>query len=140
MAWTDLVREQLQRMEGTKQFPYLDTVGKTTIGCGRNLTDKGLSIAEIDLLLTHDIADAEEDVRHLLSDAVFDALTNPRKAVLVNMAFNLGYKRLAKFSHMLLAVKRGDYREAAVQMRKSIWATQVKGRAEELACLMEQGR
>ena len=139
MAWTDLVREQLQRMEGTKQHPYLDTVGKTTIGCGRNLTDKGLSEAEIDLLLAHDIADAEEDARHLLSDAVFGALTDTRKAVLVNMAFNLGYKRLAKFSHMLLAVKAGDYRRAAAAMLDSKWATQVGARAQELSRLMERG-
>lgn len=138
-GWKDMVREQLARHEGVKRFAYTDTVGKTTVGCGRNLTDKGLSPSEIELLLTNDMADAEEDARRLVTDAGFEALTDTRKAVIVNMAFNLGYARLSRFRAMLGALKAGQYLAAAREMRNSAWATQVKGRAEELAGLMEKG-
>lgn len=139
MTWKDTVREQLKRHEGVKRFSYLDTVGKTTVGCGRNLTDKGLSPVEIDLLLANDIFDAEDDARRLLSDSIFDALSDTRKTVMVNMAFNLGYARLSRFSKMLSALKVGRYTDAAQEMRESAWYTQVKARAEELACLMDSG-
>lgn len=138
-GWKDIVREQLKRHEGTKKFPYVDTAGKTTVGVGHNLTDKGLSPSEIDLLLTNDIADAEDDARRLLSDAIFDALTETRRAVIVNMAFNLGYARLSRFTKMLGAIKDHRNRDAAREMRESAWATQVKGRAAELADLWERG-
>ena len=137
--WKDTVRDQLKRMEGVKRFAYMDTVGKITAGTGRNLTDKGLSPAEIDLLLTNDIADAEDDARRLLSDSLFDALTDNRKTVMVNMAFNLGYARLSRFTAMRGALKAGRWKDAAAEMRNSAWYTQVKGRAEELARLMETG-
>lgn len=94
---------------------------------------------EIEDLFSHDLHDGEDTARMLLTDAVFDVLTPVRQSVIVNMAFNLGYKRLSKFSQMLMAVKDGDYRKARAAMMDSKWATQVKGRAEELADLMEKG-
>ena len=137
--WKKIVVEQLKRHEGVTRLPYVDTVGKTTIGCGRNLTDKGLRADEIEMLLQHDISDAEDDAKALLSDVVFDGLTDVRKAVMVNMAFNLGLVRLRQFKTTIAAVKAGRYGEAAAGMRDSVWATQVKGRATELADLMEKG-
>ena len=41
--------------EGRRSHIYTDTVGKLTIGVGRNLTDRGLSDDEIDYLLANDI-------------------------------------------------------------------------------------
>lgn len=137
--WKDTVREQLKRMEGVKRFSYIDTKGKTTVGCGRNLTDKGLSPVEIDFLLMNDLADAEDDARRLLSDSCFEALTDNRKSVIVNMAFNLGYARLARFTAMIGAIKAGRNPDVAREMRNSAWYTQLKARAEELTTLWERG-
>lgn len=137
--WKTLVADQLERMEGIKQFPYTDTVGKVSVGVGRNLTDQGLSHDEIDLLLTNDLAHAEDDARALLSDAVFDGLSDARKAVMVNMAFNLGLTKLRKFVVFLAAVKEGRYQDAGAAMLQSTWATQVKARATELSGLMASG-
>ena len=47
--------DQLIHHEGMECFPYVDTVGKTTIGVGRNLTDRGLSQDECRYLLANDI-------------------------------------------------------------------------------------
>ncbi|WP_233203010.1 MULTISPECIES: glycoside hydrolase family protein [Mycetohabitans] len=51
---------ELSRDEGRRLKPYLDTVGKTTIGVGRNLTDVRIIEDECDLLL-------ENDVMHLVT-------------------------------------------------------------------------
>jgi lysozyme len=50
----DLI-EQLRRDEGVRLHPYTDTVGKLTIGVGRNLADMGISDAEATVLLQNDI-------------------------------------------------------------------------------------
>ena len=42
----ELLMSMLKRHEGFRAFPYLDTVGKLTIGYGRNLSDVGISIEE----------------------------------------------------------------------------------------------
>ena len=45
--------EQLRLHEGVEHMPYKDTVGKLTIGVGRNLDDRGLSDDEIDYILSN---------------------------------------------------------------------------------------
>ena len=62
-----------------------------------------------------------------------------RKVVLVDMCYNLGINRFLGFKKMLAAVKEGNYDTAADEMLNSKWATQVKGRAVELAQLMREG-
>lgn len=46
---------ELSRDEGRRLKSYLDTVGKTTIGVGCNLTDVGIAESECDLLLENDV-------------------------------------------------------------------------------------
>jgi lysozyme len=62
-----------------------------------------------------------------------------RQAVLINMCFNLGIKGLLKFKHMLEAIGAQDWQMASLAMMNSLWATQVKGRADELARMMATG-
>jgi lysozyme len=51
----------------------------------------------------------------------------------VNLCFNLGIHELLQFKQTLALIKKGDYREAAAQLLKSRYATQVGRRAEEVA-------
>lgn len=125
------IETQLRRDEGVRQFPYTDTVGKLTIGVGRNLADVGLSDAEIDFLLQNDI----QKVTSILGSRLpyFNALDLVRQGVLVNMGFNLGFTRLERFNNMLAAFARGDWETAANEMLASLWAKQVGARADRLA-------
>ncbi len=111
--------------------PYADTVGKITIGVGRNLTDNGITLEEADQMFDHDMWVAIKDTRVLV--ASFDELTDARREVLVNMMFNLGYPRLAKFVRMLEAIADGLPKTVALEMLDSKWATQVGKRATELS-------
>ena len=114
--------------------PYLDTVGKLTIGVGRNLDDKGLSRNEALDLLQNDINDAIEDVRHCCS--IYDELSRPRQLVLISMAFNMGREGLSRFIRFLDALHANDWERAADEMMRSKWATQVGTRATTLAAMM----
>ena len=59
--------------------------------------------------------------------------------VLIDMVYNLGHGKFTKFVKMREALRHGDYELAAVEMLDSKWATQVKGRATELADMMRTG-
>jgi lysozyme len=122
--------------EGRRRFPYVDTVGKTSVGVGRNLTDKGLSDSEIDYLLMNDIRECTDDLKTFLW---WDDLDEVRRNVLIDMRFNLGPSRFRQFKATLAAVAMGDYVTASDQMRKSKWYRQVKGRGERLARMMSTG-
>lgn len=133
---TDLA-SQLLRDEGQRLFPYVDTVGKTTIGVGRNLTDDGISQAECDTLLANDISAAT--VRLESAFPWTQGLDPVRQAVLVNMTFNMGIGGLAGFKETLAKIQAGDYSGAAQAMLQSAWAAQVGPRAQRLAIQMESG-
>ncbi len=132
------LRAQLIRHEGERLKPYLDTVGKLTIGVGRNLDDVGITADESAYLLSGDI---DRATRGLFAryPTWFPTLDPVRQSVLVNMAFNLGLARLAGFTRTLACVAGGQYGDAADAMRQSKWATQVKGRAVELSEQMRTG-
>lgn len=128
---------ELSRDEGRRLMPYTDTVGKITIGVGRNLTDVGISESECDMLLADDI---DRTITWL--DAKLPwwrELDSVRQRVMVNMAFNMGGGLLA-FVDTLDAMKRGDYAAASKGMLDSKWARQVGARAMRLAEMMTTGK
>ena len=137
MSYRDKIRPILANDEGVRSKPYTDTVGKLTIGIGRNLDDVGLSPDEIGLLLENDIARAEMAARRLIP--AFDALSDARKCAVVSMAFNMGEKTLGTFKNTLACINHAQWPAAAVGMRQSKWSQQVGDRAERLAKMMEQG-
>jgi lysozyme len=137
LSYLHIAQAQLKVDEGVKRFPYRDSVGKLTIGCGRNLDDVGLSDEEINFLLTQDLYRADMTARTLFPG--FDRLSDARKAVLVNMSFNLGQTRLAGFQRLREAVKEQDWEQAAKEMLDSRWSQQVGQRAVRLAEQMRRG-
>ena len=129
----------VRKHEGLRLFPYTDTVGKLTIGYGRNLVDRGLAITEAELMLQNDLHFAEVDARSFTGPA-FETLSAPRRAVVVDMAFNLGLTRLRQFTRFREALGQGDFETAAREMLDSRWATQVGQRALTLADTMRTGK
>lgn len=128
---------ELKRDEGVRLKPYRDTVGKLTIGAGRNLDDKGISAVEATILLANDI----EEVCAALDAELpwWRDLDGVRQRVLANMCFNVGIQKLLTFANTLAAVKAGDYLRASQAMMASKWARQVGPRAIRLATMMRDG-
>ena len=136
MTVTDL-RGQLIRDEGVRLKLYMDSLGVPTIGVGRNLRDRGISLSEADALLDNDIREALTLAERL--PWVLD-LDEARRGVLYNMAFNLGVQGVLGFTKTLALIHDRRYAEAAAEMLRSDWAKQVGARAERLSLQMEEGR
>lgn len=132
------LRQQLLDDEGLRFHPYTDTVGKVTIGIGRNLTDVGISAVEAYGLLEHDI---DRAVNALVARYEwFPDLDPVRQSVLINLCFNMGAASLAKFVNTLAAVERGDYAAAARGLKASKWYRQVQAsRSTRLVQMMLSG-
>lgn len=133
----DTLRHQLRRDEDLRLFPYPDVGGKITIGFGRNLTDRGITLSEADVLFDHDLGTAILELAAAYPWTT--GLDSARQTVLVNMLFNLGLTRFRGFTKMLAAAEAGDYERAALEMMDSRWATQVGTRATRLASVMLSG-
>lgn len=132
------LKKQLETDELRSKRIYTDTVGKISGGIGRNLTDRGFSDDEIDLMYANDVRMAEKDARTLVPG--FDQLNDVRQEVLTNLSFNLGYSRLSLFRKFLAAVKASNFEEAADELKDSKWYGQVKGRGVRLVNAMRTGR
>ena len=130
------VHEGTGPMKGGRFFPYTDTIGKVTIGYGRNLTDRGLSADEVEMLLNHDMDEAAAAAAEY---PWFRTLDGIRQRVVVDMIFNLGAVGFSKFKATIAAIASGDYVLASDRMLKSKWAGQVGKRARTLARMMSTG-
>jgi lysozyme len=148
----DIARRFLKAHEGLCLTEYKDTTGNKTIGYGWNLDAKPLpqGVGKKDAEGKWVISEPEAE--GLLDTSMIDhwnELTvafpwvqslNPwRKAVLLDMAFNMGIPMLKTFKNTLNAVLLQDYTDAARRMLQSKWAGQVKRRADVLAEVMRLG-
>ena len=131
------LKAQLRRHEGIRYKPYKDTVGKLTIGVGRNLDDKGISESEADMMLDNDIKDACLDASSVPG---FSGADPVRQCVLINIVFNMGLYRVMRFKKMIAAILQKNWHEASKEMLDSKWADQVGKRAAELSEQMRTGR
>ncbi|MBP7563692.1 MAG: glycoside hydrolase family protein [Candidatus Cloacimonetes bacterium] len=133
----DRVKERLRKAEGLRLKPYVCPAGKLTIGYGRNIQDKGISIGEAEYLLDNDVKNAYKELKQNLPWV--ENLSENRQIVLLDMCFNLGMTGLLGFKHTLSLIEKGDYLKASQEMLKSKWAKQVGKRAVELSDLMRLG-
>ena len=156
------LREQIQFDEGFRADPYpdfkgdadrekvrglwrafLEAGGTVAVGYGRNLSTNPLTGEEAGYLLNNDLQRVEGEVLGALPWV--NGLDAPRRAVILNMAYNLGTGSSARrmgllgFPRMLEALKKGDYQIAADEMLDSRWAGQVGERATRLARQMVSG-
>lgn len=130
------VRDLIRDHEGTKLKPYTDTVGKLSIGCGRNLTDVGISAAEADLLLDNDIHSATQAL--LAAYPWFFHLSEVRQAAMIDLKFNLG-NRLTGFVDFLAAMARGSWSGAGEELEDSAWFRQVARRGPRIVSMITSG-
>jgi lysozyme len=142
------LEDQLRRDEDERQFAYDDASGKTlargmplvgnlTIGIGRNLSAKGLSAQERDLLLHSDMADAMAELQNRFPWAM--QLDQVRQGALLNLLFNMGAHALSGFLKFLAAMQAGDWLTAKVELLNSAADHQEPARIGRLAEQIESG-
>ena len=137
--------EMLHRDEGRAYKAYSDPITKGdpwTIGEGHTGPEvhEGLvwDDAQIDFAKQLDVNAAWQACTDHFSPW-FGQLCEPRQAVLVAMAYQMGIGRLQKFVDTLNAVESQHFAHAAESMRQSNWAHQTPKRAIRMAYQMERG-
>jgi len=126
--------KQLRLEEGEVLHAYTDSEGWLTIGIGRLLDKRkggGITEEESAYLLSNDIAKFESQLDKSLP--WWRGLTEPRQAVILGMAFQMGVDGLLGFKNTLAMVKSGDYAGASENMMKSKWAQQTPARARRMS-------
>ena len=137
----DLALKLVKESEGFEPMPYLCPAGKLTQGFGRNLEVHPLRDDEKDELYSdgsvseyvaekwaiNELIDCE---LKLISNIIYQNQSPLRKAVLLDMCFNVGYTGLMKFKKMWFALGNKDYPLASREMKDSAWYTQVGNRSK----------
>ncbi len=135
----EAMKRMIQEHEGDRDEVYLDSVGKPTCGWG-HLLAKGSKVPEeaARAFFQEDYRAAKADYLSLVRHYNLD-LEPVRRAVLIDMLFNMGFSRVRGFRRMLAALAVDDYELAADEMLDSKWAIQVGKRAIELSRMMREG-
>lgn len=136
MKYLTLAKSLIEQNEGRRNTVYKDSLGINTVGVGRNLEGKGLSNDEIDYLLANDIKEVVQDLETM---PWFAGLTDGRKAVMIDMRFQLGPSRFRGFKRMIEAVRTGRYSDAAAEIKNSVLADQAPNRAKRNISIMLSG-
>ena len=118
--------------EGLRLKPYRCTSGKLTIGYGRNLEDRGLSVDEAQYLLKNDIIECYNVLSGDIVHEEWITLPESIKTVLIDMRFQMGRAGFRKFKGTIAAVKDHNWLQMLLQMKDSRWYTQTRNRADEL--------
>lgn len=141
----------LRSEEGVRNKPYQDHLGYLTIGVGHLMDErKGgslpdwaaielaqngrLSDSTIDRLLAEDVMRVVNSLPEWMKD-----LDPVRYGVMVDMAFQMGAGGLLGFKNTLAHVQAGRYRQAANNMKQSLWYRQTPNRASRRIKEMETG-
>lgn len=125
---------------------YKDHLGYPTFGIGHLILesdpeygqDEGTPVSE------ERVAEAfEKDCQSVLSDCtiLYDSFyTFPEEVqlILANQMFNMGLTRLSKFKNYNKAINDGEWKQAAIEGRDSLWYRQVTNRAERLMRRLEE--
>lgn len=140
--------EALKVDEGLRLKAYKDTVGVWTVGYGRAHVPAGTVITreQAEAWLIEDIISHNRTIHAALP--WLKNLDPVRRRVVENMHFNMGWDNpktpelegLSSFKNTLAHIQAGQWEKAAAGMRGSLWAKQVKGRAQRLAREMETGK
>lgn len=141
------VFEQLKIDEGVEYEVYLDHLGYPTVGIGHLILEKDyeygkevgtmISVERCQELFMHDLDTSISECVALYGDK-WESFPGEVQEILVNMMFNMGRTRLSKFKNFNSALSAGDWKEAAVEGRDSLWYRQVTNRAERLMDRMEK--
>lgn len=113
------LRAELVEDEGSRSRAYTDTRGNVTVGIGRNLTGKGLSMGEIDFLYINDVSDCCTSLD--TNVGWWRDLADAQQRVMLNLCFNMGWQGLNEFKNFLYYMQRHEFSNAAVELQNSDW-------------------
>lgn len=141
------LREQLEIDEGVVYNIYKDHLGYPTFGIGHLITkfdeeyglpiDTPVSENRVKEAFNQDVLTASMECVRLYGPK-FNLWSDEVQDICVNMMFNMGRPRLSKFVNFKKALCDGNWKQAAIEGRDSLWwKDQVRARAERLMVRLE---
>lgn len=123
--------DQIADDEGYRPCAYRDSLGLKTIGFGTLIEGQSYDCIgghdAIELLRAHyNIAKESVERRYPWAEG-------EKKLILINLSYNMGETRLAKFEKMLYNLEQGNIDKAAGELLDSRYARQVPNRAGRMA-------
>jgi lysozyme len=141
--------QRIKEYEGYRDKPYQCTAKKWTIGFGYNYEDRGFETADITRILisgfTQELAeklltkDVEQCVKQASAFPFFNSMNDARRAVVIDMIYQLGIGGFKAFKKMIERLEKGDWKGAALEMIHSRWYTQSGRRSRTNVKQMEEG-
>ena len=135
--------------EGFSAKPYYCSAGYPTIGIGQRIGPKGAPLKLYEFTVSKSLAAIwlAEKVKETLADmdkyenirAAMAVCNEPRQAILISMAYQMGAEGLSKFTNTLKAVAEQRWSDAQAGMTASKWARQTPNRANRHAIQMLRG-
>ena len=138
---SEVLKKRIREHEGYRDRPYLDSLGKATIGFGHLITEeeefeegKQYPKEQLLKLFDKDFAKAEMGADQLVGH--IQELHIEAKNVITEMVFQLGTQGVRNFRNMISALETRDYQRASAEMLDSRWHAQTTNRCESLAKIM----
>ena len=145
-----LATELIKEAEGFAAKVYKCPAGFNTIGYGHNLdanplndqqkhllnADGSISEDNATILLLEEMPKYESDARELVD---FDYLNDARKALMIDLVYNLGKNGFEKFRATRGFINMGDYNNAWNALRHSRWFKQVGNRGIRNCAILRDG-
>ena len=140
MIMIEKTKEQIKKHEGYRNEIYLDTVGVPTGGYGHAFhVGSSLPRQIWEDIFAYDYALHADQANNLIYQRGYQDLNYARKAVLIDMVFNLGLAGVLQFKNTLALLDKRDFHAVSEALMNSKWATQVGSRAEHLSKQMLNG-
>lgn len=130
---------RVKQHEGYRPELYRDPLNHTilTSGYGHNFNEP-ISLKLAGVILEYDWDIAKNEVKKIFTYEAINRLSYKKYFVLVELMFQLGFKRFSGFTNMIVAIEKGNTKLAAQEIRDSEYYKQVTSRAETLAKILEQ--
>lgn len=133
----NILAPRLRVAEEKRNKMYLDSKKIETIGYGHNLRDVPISDRAVEVIFEDDIEEAAKVVRYYYKN--FDTLSDNRKAVLHELAFNMG-NNLSTFFNTNRAINENRWEDAVRGFKNSQWYQDVHSiRADPLLKMLLEG-
>jgi len=130
------IKRMIKDNEGRGKRLYLDTLGNLTGGYGHHFYEGSyLPETAAEMLFEDDFLRAKQEYRRLGL-----RLDPVRKAVVIDMIFNMGLAKVRKFKNMLKALEEKRYDDAGDHLLDSLYAQQTGGRAIRNAEMLREGK
>lgn len=139
----------LNKEEGFSAKPYYCSAGYPTIGIGQRIGPKGAPLKLYEFTVSKSLAAVwlAEKVKETLADmdkyenirAAMAACNEPRQAILISMAYQMGAEGLSKFTNTLKSIATQNWHAAQAGMLASKWQRDTPSRAQRHAIQLLNG-